>query len=85
MRFIELKGENSALAEFLSFAELPEGVEVLGPIELPREESSSRILLRIPPRLGGVATKSVKAAQAVRSARKSAGIVRVQVDPVAFG
>ena len=85
MRFIELRGEKSALADFLAAVSLPAGVEVLGPIDLPRDESSARILLRIPSVLASDTTKAVKAAQAVRSAKKSTGIVRVQVDPVAFG
>jgi len=82
VRMAAVEGSAAALAEVL--AELPTGVEVLGPVELdgnddpPRE----RVLLRVPRARGRELAGVLAAAQAVRTARKAPEPVRVRMDPV---
>jgi primosomal protein N' (replication factor Y) len=78
-RMASLTGPADAVAELLELAELPEGAEVLGPVPVGEEE---RALVRVASRsAGGALAAALHAAAGVRSARKSSGAVRVQVDP----
>ena len=56
---------------------------VLGP--RPGEEPAERLLVRVPRRDGLALAAALHAAAAVRSARKSDGPVRIEVDPVVIG
>ena len=87
-RLAALTGSAHAIAELLSLAELPAAAEVLGPVPLPTrppDDPEERLLVRVPRRQGADLAAALKAAAAVRSARKSEGVVRVEVDPVVIG
>lgn len=70
----------------------PEGVELLGPVEIDRpdrpgaghgaaDEVRERALLRVPRRAGRDLARALHDAQALRSARKAPETVRVRLDP----
>ena len=92
-RMAALTGAPSAVAELLAALDLPTGAEVLGPVPasgrvpgggnegLPAE----RMLVRVPRAQGAELAAALKAAQAGRSARKAAGVVRVELDPAVLG
>jgi primosomal protein N' (replication factor Y) len=85
-RMAALTGPADAVAELLAFASLPPAAEVLGPVPAVNgEPDEERILVRVPRVRGQDLATALKAAQATRSARKSPGSVRVEVDPVALG
>jgi primosomal protein N' (replication factor Y) len=71
----------------LSVASLPAGAEVLGPVPVEPAPASGdadpqeRALIRVPRSASGALAQALHAAQAVRSARKDGGGVRVQLDP----
>jgi primosomal protein N' (replication factor Y) len=78
-RMASLTGAADAVAELLALAELPDGAEVLGPVPAGDEE---RVLVRVASRVaGGALANALHAAAGVRTARKAAGSVRVQIDP----
>ncbi|HEY4418629.1 MAG TPA: primosome assembly protein PriA, partial [Pseudonocardia sp.] len=95
MRMAAVEGTAAAVADVL--AELPEGVEVLGPVELdpvgpgaggPGDEPPEireRALLRVPRAEGRALAAALHAAQAARTARKVPDPVRVRLDPVEIG
>jgi primosomal protein N' (replication factor Y) len=59
---------------------------VLGPVPaVGGEPEEERVLVRVPRVRGQELATALKAAQATRSARKAAGSVRVEMDPVALG
>jgi primosomal protein N' (replication factor Y) len=83
-------GPAAALADFLGSAELPARAEILGPVPAefhaaepaePGTEPAERALIRVPRPDGLPLARALHAAQAVRSARKDGGVVRVQLDP----
>ena len=88
-----LTGPEDAVTALLDAASLPEPAEVLGPVPggYPGPDSrgaapgalpeSVRMLVRVPRPAGPALARSLHDAQAVRSARKDAGGVRVQLDP----
>jgi primosomal protein N' (replication factor Y) (superfamily II helicase) len=76
-RMAAVDGAPAALADLLAVLELPAGAEVLGPVAAGDGE---RLLLRVARRDGGALAVALKAAVAVRSARK-AEAVRVELDP----
>lgn len=78
-RLAALDGVPAGLADLLGTVELPAGAEVLGPV--PVDAERERVLVRVPRRLGPALAAALKAGQAVRSARKAAHPVRVQLDP----
>ena len=87
-RLAALTGRSAAVHELLSLAELPPGAEVLGPVPVPEragDEDAERLLVRVPRRQGAALAATLRAAAAVRSARKSEGSVRIEVDPVVIG
>jgi len=86
-RMASVTGPAAAVADLLALAELPEGAVTLGPVPVGRPQPSEsepeeRVLVRVANRSAGPALASaLHAAAGVRSARKSEGTVRVQVDP----
>jgi primosomal protein N' (replication factor Y) len=98
VRMAAVEGTAAAVADVL--AELPEVVEVLGPVELDPVGTGSgsfantadeppeireRALLRVPRADGRTMAAALHAAQAVRTARKESDPVRVRLDPVEIG
>lgn len=75
-RMASVEGPPAAVADFL--ASLQSDAEVLGPV--PAKDGAERLLLRVPRAEGQQLATALKAAQAVRSARKGEP-VRVEVDP----
>ncbi|WP_420177028.1 primosomal protein N' [Luteococcus sp. OSA5] len=84
VKFVTLEGTAAAVEEMVQQATLPEVVDVLGPVPVGTvgEAEVSRLTLRTPLPLGRELVAAVKAASAVRSAKKAPGAVRVRVDPV---
>lgn len=90
-------GDHAAIESLLAAAQLPGDVELLGPVPLPPGERPpsagegvepgevERMLLRAPRAAGGVLARALAAAQAVRSARREPGTVRIQIDPIRIG
>ena len=84
----ELTGPAPAVSAMLELARLPEGTQTLGPIEVPARPGASagdaavvQMLLRADRSRSGELALALHAAAAVRSARRDAGAVRIQVDP----
>jgi primosomal protein N' (replication factor Y) len=75
-----LTGAPAAVAELLEAADLPDGAEILGPV--PAGEGQERMLVRTSRSAGRALAASLRAAAGVRSARKSPGAVRIQIDPL---
>lgn len=85
VRLATLVGPLDAVAETLACAQLPPGTEVFGPAALSGEPGNFRAVLRGPRTDGSALPNALRAACGVRSARKSPGGVRVQIDPVEIG
>jgi primosomal protein N' (replication factor Y) len=83
VRLAVLTGSAAAVAELLAEARLPAGVVPLGPV--PAGDDDVRAVLRAPRSQGLELAGALRAAAGVRSARKAAGAVRVQVDPTHLG
>lgn len=83
-RVAELTGDAEDVAALLRLAELPVGTDVLGPVPAG-EDGTERVVIRVPRRLGLHLSSALKAAQGVRSAKRTGGPVRVRVDPVDLG
>jgi primosomal protein N' (replication factor Y) len=78
-RMASVTGSGAAVAELLALAQLPDGTETLGPVEVGQEQ---RAVVRVARRSAGAAlAQALHAAAGVRSARKAEGPVRVQIDP----
>ena len=88
VRMASLTGTAPAIAELLAAATLPDGTDELGPVPVatpraaPDDPERQRLLLRVPRAQGPALATALRAATAVRSARKDADPVRVQVDPL---
>jgi primosomal protein N' (replication factor Y) len=88
VRLAAVTGPPAAVNELLSIAELPAGVDVLGPVAVPTrpgDDEAERLLVRVPRPEGLALALSLHAAASIRSARKSPGAVKVELDPVAIG
>ncbi|MGY1709587.1 primosomal protein N' [Geodermatophilus sp. SYSU D00758] len=85
-RMAALSGSPAALAEFLAAARLPGDADVLGPVPEPArpgdEGERERFLVRVPRAEGLGLAHALAAVQGVRSAKKAAEHVRVQLDPL---
>jgi primosomal protein N' (replication factor Y) (superfamily II helicase) len=93
VRMAAVSGGEHAVAELMAAAELPPGADVLGPVAPDgggapagngaggRAEDTVRMLVRVPRSGSAALAGALQAAQAVRSARKDVGPVRVQLDP----
>jgi primosomal protein N' (replication factor Y) len=82
-RLAAVTGSPQAVRELLELADLPPGAEVLGPV--PGRREGVRALVRVPRAHGAGLAAALRAAQGVRSARKAAETVRVQIDPPDIG
>jgi primosomal protein N' (replication factor Y) len=78
-RMASLTGRPEAVAELLGAARLPDGTELLGPVPAPDEQE--RMLLRASRSKAADLARALHEAAAVRSAKKAALPVRVQIDP----
>jgi primosomal protein N' (replication factor Y) len=90
VRLALLTGAADAVAEVLALADLPGSAAVLGPLPVDGgrsgdERPTVRSLVRVPRGDGPALSAALKAAQAVRSARKAADFVTVRVDPAVLG
>jgi len=84
-RLAEMVGPPVAVHDLLDILQregLPPGAAVLGPTQNGDE---ARALIRVPAAIGQAMAAAVKAAQSVRSARKSPDHVRVRIDPAEIG
>jgi primosomal protein N' (replication factor Y) len=85
-RMASISGSPAALAEFLDALRLPPSADVLGPVPEPprpgQEGERERYLLRAPRADGVALAHALAEVQGVRSARKAAEHVRVQLDPL---
>jgi primosomal protein N' (replication factor Y) len=79
-RIASLTGTPDAVAELVDAAALPPAAELLGPVDIGDDQE--RLLVRVSRGAGPALAAALKAAAAVRSARKAAGPVRIQVDPL---
>ena len=83
-------GSPAGVAELIEAAQLPPGADVLGPVPAApgtsgtgdAEDGQVRVFFRVPRTCGADLARALQAAQAVRSARKATGAVRVHMDPV---
>jgi primosomal protein N' (replication factor Y) len=85
VRMASVTGSPAAAADLLAATVLPPTTQVLGPVPLVRArsaEAAERALLRVPRDDGGLLAAALQAAAGVRSARKAAGPVRIQLDPL---
>jgi primosomal protein N' (replication factor Y) (superfamily II helicase) len=86
---VSVEGRPEALTELVSLAHLPPRTELLGPVENGPTPGSDlpvhRLTLRAPRSVAGPLVRAVREAVAIRSARKSEGALRVQVDPLRLG
>ena len=76
-----LTGPADAVADLLAAARLPDGAEVLGPVPAERRARSG-CWCGCPARRAAALAEALHAAAGVRSARKAADPVRIQVDPL---
>lgn len=87
-RFAMVEGEPAAVDSLIRYARLPEQVQVLGPVALPPDQSGVdlvRVSLRASGEAGRLIAPGLKAAAAIRSAKKEDGAVRIRIDPAALG
>jgi len=91
-RMAAVSGPEQAVAALLEVLALPQHAELLGPLPAadgragtvaPTSEAV-RYLVRVPRSEGTALALALRAAQAVRSAAKEPGVVRVQLDPAAL-
>jgi primosomal protein N' (replication factor Y) len=78
-RMASVTGRAEAVAELLGAARLPDGAEVLGPV--PADDEQERMLVRVSRGRAADLAHALHEASAVRSARKAALPVRIEVDP----
>jgi primosomal protein N' (replication factor Y) len=85
-RMASLSASPAALADFLDALRLPEGADVLGPVPEPprpgQDGERERYLVRVPRSDGVALARALHDVQGVRSAKKVAEHVRVQLDPL---
>ena len=78
-RMASVTGKAEAVAEFLDAARLPDDVELLGPV--PAADDQERMLLRVSRGRAAALARALHQAAAVRSVKKSAHPIRIQMDP----
>jgi primosomal protein N' (replication factor Y) len=78
-RMASLTGKPEAVADLLAAARLPEGAELLGPV--PADDDQERMLVRTSRSQAAAMAHALHEAAGVRSARKAALPVRLEVDP----
>ncbi len=93
-----IDGTTDAITALVDSADLPETVEVLGPVDLPDGQRApagsgedglsgdvQRLLIRVPRSTGAALARALSTAQASRSAKKLGAGVRIQIDPIRIG
>ena len=82
-RVAEIVGDRDACRAFLDAVELPDGTEVLGPVDLegPDAAGRARAVVRLEPSRSRELADALRAGIAARSARKAKGSLRVRLDP----
>ena len=96
VRLAAIDGTTAAITELLEATQLPDRVDILGPVPLPptarkpfsgsdQPAEVERMLLRVGRTEGGPLARALTAAQAVRSSHRSDAPLRVQIDPVDIG
>ena len=80
-RMAEMVGPAAAVQDLLQRTHLPPSADVLGPVELPRDDTA-RLLVRCPLTDGVALARALRAAAGVRSAMRAPGSVRIRIDPV---
>jgi primosomal protein N' (replication factor Y) len=93
-----IDGTTDAITALVESADLPEAVEILGPVDLPDGQRApagsgedvlpgdvQRLLIRVPRSTGAALARALATAQASRSAKKLGAGVRVQIDPIRIG
>jgi primosomal protein N' (replication factor Y) (superfamily II helicase) len=91
-RMAAVSGPEQAVTALLEVVTLPEHAELLGPLPgtdgragtAAAASEAVRYLVRVPRSEGTALALALRAAQAVRSAAKEPGVVRVQLDPAAL-
>jgi primosomal protein N' (replication factor Y) len=78
-RMASLTGASEAVAELLSAAKLPESAELLGPV--PADDDQERMLVRTSRSQALAMAAALHEGAGVRSARKAALPVRIEIDP----
>lgn len=86
-RFVVVEGPPAAVAEFRTELRLPPEATVVAHLIPPPDQAgaTARLTLRAPIAAGRHLVTEVKAAAAVRTARKSEGALRIRVDPQVLG
>ncbi len=79
VRMASLTGSAAAVSELMGHAQLPQPHEMIGPV--PAKDGAERLLIRVPRASAAALAAALKAAMAIRSARKASDPVRVQLDP----
>ncbi|WP_327026737.1 primosomal protein N' [Micromonospora sp. NBC_01739] len=82
VRMASLTGAPEAVADLLAQARLPEQAQLLGPV--PADGERERMLIRVPRARAAALAEALHVAAGVRSARKAADPVRLQIDPLAM-
>jgi primosomal protein N' (replication factor Y) (superfamily II helicase) len=89
VRMAAATGSRAAVAELIDVAQLPDGADILGPVPTgpqpdddTEDDGDVRAFFRVPRARGADLAHALQAAQGVRSSRKAAGPVRVQMDPL---
>ncbi|MFY1599409.1 primosomal protein N' [Micromonospora sp. WMMD737] len=82
VRMASVTGLPDAVADLLAEARLPAEAELLGPV--PADGERERMLVRVPRARAGALAGALHSAAGVRTARKAAEPVRLQVDPLAL-
>ncbi|WP_042406579.1 primosomal protein N' [Streptacidiphilus carbonis] len=96
-RMASVTGSAGSVEDLLGLLRLPEGGDVLGPVQVPVRgrgsggaggaggEPLERVLLRVDPGRGAALAAALKAAQVAQLVRRSAEPVRVRIDPPDIG
>jgi primosomal protein N' (replication factor Y) len=79
-RLASVTGRPEAVADLLAAARLPEEAELLGPVPAA-DEDQERMLVRVSRSRTTALAHALHEASAVRSARKAALPVRIEIDP----
>ncbi|MEU6078221.1 primosomal protein N' [Micromonospora sp. NPDC047074] len=82
VRMASVTGPPAAVADLLAEARLPAEAELLGPV--PADGERERMLVRVPRSRAAALAGALHSAAGVRTARKAADPVRLQVDPLSL-
>lgn len=97
VRMAAVDAPAQSLEQFIELIELPDGGEILGPVDLPagvhlpgeydqqRFGPPQRLFIRVPISAGLQLGKTLRAAQVARATRKDILPLRVQIDPLHIG